>query len=409
LQHIVRNNTARAIDLVPSATIGTPMIYLDHAATSFPKPEPVYRRMDDFVRSAGANPGRGGHRLAREAEAMIEATRVLVARLVGCRRPERVVFGLNASDGLNMAIKGTLRPGDHVITSVLEHNSINRPLHRLEQEGTVTVTRLGAGRDHRIDPDDVARALTPRTRLVALTQASNVTGTIQPVAEIGSRLRSHDALFLVDAAQSAGVVPIDMERDGIDLLAFTGHKGLYGPTGTGGLVVGEQADVRPWREGGTGGDASRPFQPEELPHRLEGGTPNVFGLAGLRAGLEWVLERGPEAILAHERRLLTGLLAAMTRRDAYDWYVADRVLLDRAGDGRVGLVAFNLRGSVPSALAAALEEEDAIAVRPGLHCAPHAHRHLGTFPAGAVRISVGALTTEDDLRAAAAALDRLAA
>jgi len=385
------------------------MIYLDHAATSFPKPEPVYRRMDDFVRSAGANPGRGGHRLAREAEAMIEATRVLVARLVGCRRPERVVFGLNASDGLNMAIKGTLRPGDHVITSVLEHNSINRPLHRLEQEGTVTVTRLGAGRDHRIDPGDVARALTPRTRLVALTQASNVTGTIQPVAEIGSRLRSHDALFLVDAAQSAGVVPIDMERDGIDLLAFTGHKGLYGPTGTGGLVVGEQADVRPWREGGTGGDASRPFQPEELPHRLEGGTPNVFGLAGLRAGLEWVLERGPEAILAHERRLLTGLLAAMTRRDAYDWYVADRVLLDRAGDGRVGLVAFNLRGSVPSALAAALEEEDAIAVRPGLHCAPHAHRHLETFPAGAVRISVGALTTEDDLRAAAAALDRLAA
>jgi cysteine desulfurase/selenocysteine lyase len=409
LQHIVRivfapAEARRAICYHPD-----PMIYLDHAATSFPKPEPVYRRMDEFVRSAGANPGRGGHRLAREAEMMIERTRGLVARLVGCGRPERVVFGLNASDGLNMAIKGTLRSGDHVVTSVLEHNSINRPLQRMEQDGIITVARVGAGGDHRLDPDDIARALTPRTRLVALTQASNVTGTVQPVAEIGHRVRAHGALFLVDAAQSAGVLPIDMERDGIDLLAFTGHKGLYGPTGTGGLVVGERADVRPWREGGTGGDASRPLQPEELPHRLEGGTPNVFGLAGLRAGVEWVFERGPEAILAHERRLLAGLLAAMTRRDAYDWFGADRVLLDRGGEGRVGLVAFNLRGTVPSALAAALEETHGIAVRPGLHCAPHAHRHLGTFPAGTARISVGALTTSDDMHAAATALDRLAA
>ncbi len=408
LQHIVRTVFAPAEARVPSVTIRDAMIYLDHAATSFPKPDPVYRRMDEFVRSAGANPGRGGHRLAREAEAMIEETRGLVARLVGSRRPERVVFGLNASDGLNMAIKGTLRPGDHVVTSVLEHNSINRPLQRMEQEGTITVTRLGAGGDHRLDPDDIARALTPRTRLVALTQASNVTGTIQPVAEIGRRVREHGALFLVDAAQSAGVVPIDMERDQLDLLAFTGHKGLYGPTGTGGLVGGERADVRPWREGGTGGDASRPLQPEELPHRLEGGTPNVFGLAGLRAGLEWVIDRGTESILAHERQLLAGLLSAMTRRDAYDWFGADRVLLDAGGEGRVGLLAFNLRGTAPSSLAAALEEKHAIAVRPGLHCAPHAHRHLGTFPAGAVRISVGALTAPDDMRAAATALDRLA-
>jgi cysteine desulfurase family protein len=384
------------------------MIYLDHAATSFPKPEEVYRGMDGFVRSSGANPGRGGHRLAREAESMIDQTRGLLARLVGFRRPERVVFGLNASDGLNMAIKGTLRPGDHVLTSVLEHNSINRPLQRMEQDGVITVTRLPAGRDHRIDPDGLGRALTPKTRLVALTHASNVTGTIQEVAEIGRRVRAHGALFLVDAAQSAGVVPIDMERDAIDLLAFTGHKGLYGPTGTGGLVVGERADVRPWREGGTGGDAGRPLQPEELPHRLEGGTPNVFGIAGLRAGLEWVIGRGPEAILAHERRLLADLLAAMRRRDAYAWYGADRALIDRGGDGRVGLVAFNLPGTAPAALATALEERHDIAVRPGLHCAPHAHRHLGTFPDGAVRISVGALTRPEEIRVAAEALDRLA-
>ena len=385
------------------------MIYLDHAATTFPKPEEVYRAMDDFVRRAGANPGRGGHRLAQEAERMIDATRGLVARLTGCAHPERVVFGLNASDGLNMAIKGTVRPGDHVVTSVLEHNSINRPLQRLEQDGAITVTRVPPGPDHRLDPDDVARALRPTTRLVALTHASNVTGTIQPVAEIGRRVRRHGALFLVDAAQSAGAVPIDMENDAIDLLAFTGHKGLYGPTGTGGLVVGERADVRPWREGGTGGDASRPLQPEELPHRLEGGTPNVFGVAGLRAGLLWVLERGPEAILAHERRLLAGFLAAMKRADAYDWYGADRVLGERSGEGRVGLVAFNARGAAPQAIAAALDERFGIAVRPGLHCAPHAHRHLGTFPDGAVRISVGALTRPGDLEAAASALDHLAA
>ncbi|HZN02016.1 MAG TPA: aminotransferase class V-fold PLP-dependent enzyme, partial [Candidatus Polarisedimenticolia bacterium] len=200
------------------------MIYLDHAATTFPKPEEVYRDMDAFVRRAGANPGRGGHRLAQEAERMIDETRLLVARLAGATRPERVVFGLNASDGLNMAIKGTLRTGDHVVTSVLEHNSINRPLERLERDGTIAVTRLGAGPDHRLDPDDVARAFRPTTRLVALTHASNVTGTIQPVAEIGRRVREHGALFLVDAAQSAGVVPLDMERDAIDLLAFTGHK-----------------------------------------------------------------------------------------------------------------------------------------------------------------------------------------
>ena len=385
------------------------MIYLDHAATSFPKPEEVYRDMDTFVRASGANPGRGGHRLAREAEGMIEATRTLLAGLFGCPRPERVVFGLNASDGLNMAIKGTLRAGDHVVTSVLEHNSINRPLQRLEQEGAITVTRVPARPDHVIDPDDVARALTPKTRLVALTHASNVTGTIQPVAEIGRRVRAHgDALFLADAAQSAGVVPIDMERDQIDLLAFTGHKALYGPTGTGGLVVGERADVRPWREGGTGGDASRPLQPEELPHRLEGGTPNVFGIAGLRAGVQWVIDRRPEAILSHERRLLSDLLSAMQRRGAYEWFGADRVLLERGGEGRVGLVAFNLRGTAPSALAAALEERHGVAVRPGLHCAPHAHRHLGTFPAGAARISVGPLTGPAEVSAAAEALDRLA-
>ena len=385
------------------------MIYLDHAATSFPKPEEVYRGMDAFVRSAGANPGRGGHRLAVEAEAMLTETRALLARLVGAARPEQVVFALNASDALNMAIKGVLRPGDHVVTTVLEHNSISRPLNRLEAEKSITLTRLPVGADHVVDPDAVRRALTPKTRMVAMTQAANVTGTIQPVGAIGALVRAHGALFLVDAAQSAGAVPIDIGRDAIDLLAFTGHKGLFGPTGTGGLVIGERADVRPWREGGTGGDASNPVQPEELPHRLEGGTPNVFGIAGLREGLRLVLDRRPESILAHERRLLKRLVTSMRRPDAFDWFGADRVLADREGDGRVGLVAFARRGLSPSDLAARLERDFDLAVRAGLHCAPYAHRHLGTFPAGAARVSVGLTTTEAEIDAAAAALDAIAA
>ena len=361
------------------------------------------------MRASGANPGRGGHRRAVEAEAMINDTRRLLARLLGVPRPERVTFGHNATDGLNMAIKGVLRPGDHAITSVLEHNSVSRPLNRLEADGVITLTRVPATADHLIDPDEIARAFLPHTRLVALTHASNVTGTIQPVGAIGRIVRERGALLLVDAAQSAGVVPIDFDRDGIDLLAFTGHKGLLGPTGTGGLVVGERAEVRTWREGGTGGDSTRPVQPEELPHRLEGGTPNVFGIAGLREGVRLLLERGVESVLEHERGLIRTFLESLERPERLTWYGADRVIADRNGDGRVGLVSVNLSGFAPAEVGAILDEQFDIAVRPGLHCAPYAHKHLGTFPQGTVRLSAGILTTADDMRRAAAAFDEVSA
>ena len=384
------------------------MIYLDNAATSFPKPEPVYRGMEDFVRASGANPGRGGHRRAIEAEAMINDTRRLLARLLGCARPERVVFGHNATDGLNMAIKGVLRRGDHAITSVLEHNSVSRPLNQLEKDGVITLTRLPATADHLIDPGETARAFRSNTRLVAMTHASNVTGTIQPVAAIGRVARERDALLLVDAAQSAGVVPIDMEQDAVDLLAFTGHKGLLGPTGTGGLAVGERAEVRPWREGGTGGDSTRPVQPEEFPHRLEGGTPNVFGIAGLREGVRLLLERGVESVLAHERALLGTFVTSLQSRGSLEWYGADRLIAERGGERRVGLVGINVPGFAPSEVGAILDERFDIAVRPGLHCAPYAHKHLGTYPQGTVRLSAGILTTPEDMRRAAAAVDEIA-
>jgi selenocysteine lyase/cysteine desulfurase len=293
-----------------------------------------------------------------------------------------------------MAIKGSVRTGDHVITSVLEHNSVSRPLERLARDGRIKLTRLPATVDHRIDPDAVVAAWTPKTRLLALTHASNVTGTIQPVAAFGRIARERGGLLLVDAAQSAGVVPIDVQADAIDLLAFTGHKGLLGPTGTGGLVVGERADVTPWREGGTGGDSSSPVQPAELPFRLEAGTPNVIGIAGLREGVRIVLERGPEDIAEHERGLLMTFLEAVERPGLFSFYGADAVLRERAGAGRVGLLSFNLDGFAPEELAALLDDRYGIAVRSGLHCAPYAHRHL---------------SSRDDMLRAASALNELAA
>jgi cysteine desulfurase family protein len=384
------------------------LIYLDHAATSFPKPEPVYREMEAFARASGANPGRGGHRRALEAQAMIDDTRRRLAGLFGFPRPERIVFTLNATDALNMAIKGVLRPGDHVITSVLEHNSVSRPLNRLEAAGAIRLSRLPAGADHRLDPADVARAFTPATRLVALTHVSNVTGTIQAIGEVGRLVREREALFLVDAAQSAGVVPIDMQREAIDLLAFTGHKALLGPTGTGGLAVGERAAVMTWREGGTGGDSASPVHPQEFPHRLEGGTPNVFGIAGLAAGLRLLAEVGIETVLPRERELMESFYGAFREPGRLCWYGADRLLAGRRWEGRVGLLGVNLPGLEPQELAAILDAQFDIAVRAGLHCAPYAHRHLGTFPRGTVRLSVGFGTTDHEMAAAAAALEEIA-
>jgi cysteine desulfurase/selenocysteine lyase len=385
------------------------MIYLDHAATSFPKPERVFQAMDEFARTSAANPGRGGHRRATGAEAMVEETRRLLARLFCFSRPERIVFTLNATDALNMAIKGVLKPGDHVITSVLEHNSVSRPLNRLAADGVITLTRLEVGPDHRIDPGDVARSFTAATRLVAITQASNVTGTIQPVDAIGKIVRGKNALLLVDAAQSAGVVPINMGTACIDLLAFTGHKALLGPTGTGGLVVGERAEVMLWREGGTGGDSSSPVHPGAYPHRLEGGTPNVMGLAGLREGIRLILERGVDSILPHERKLLAVFLGALKEPSRFQWYGADAVISGQGGEGRVGLVSLNLPGLAPTELAAILDGQFDIAVRAGLHCAPYAHRHLGTFPNGTVRISLGWQTAEEDMLATASAFNEISA
>src|SRR4051812_18996250 len=241
------------------------MNYLDNAATSFPKPEPVYRALDAFARTSLANPGRAGHRMAMAAERTLDNARHALNQFFRGEAPERWIFTLNCTDGLNLAIKGTVKPGDHVITSDLEHNSVSRPLRRLERDGVITLTRLASVEGY-LDPEDVRRALTPKTSLVALTHASNVLGTVQPIEAIAPIVREAGALFLVDAAQSAGLVPIDLRATAIDLLAFPGHKALYGPTGTGALYVGPRANPLAWREGGTGGDSASETQPSMLPY-----------------------------------------------------------------------------------------------------------------------------------------------
>ncbi|MBL8867719.1 MAG: aminotransferase class V-fold PLP-dependent enzyme, partial [Planctomycetia bacterium] len=261
------------------------MIYLDNAATSFPKPEQVYTAMDTFARTSLANPGRAGHKMALASEHALDDARHRLNRFLNGKAPERFAFALNCTDALNMAFKGVLERGDHVVTTDLEHNSVSRPLVTMAEAGFIELSRISSDGGGTVDPDAIAKAITPKTKMVAATHASNVLGTVQPVAEIGRICKERGVLFLVDAAQTIGAVPIDVQAMHIDLLAFPGHKCLFGPTGTGALYVASGVAIKPWREGGTGGDSSTPTQPKEFPYWLEGGTPNVLGIVGMIAGL----------------------------------------------------------------------------------------------------------------------------
>jgi cysteine desulfurase / selenocysteine lyase len=379
------------------------MIYLDNAATSFPKPEVVYQTLDRFARQDCANPGRAGHKMALAAERALDDARHLLNQFFHGEGPERFVFTLNCTDALNMAFKGVLADGDHVVTTDLEHNSVSRPLRALELAGRIEVTRLRADAGGTVDPAEFRKAVGPRTRMFALTHASNVLGTIQPVAAVGQVARQQDVLFLVDAAQSAGVIPIDVRSMHIDLLAFPGHKSLFGPTGTGALYVGPRAALRAWREGGTGGDSSSETQPREFPYFLEGGTPNVLGVAGLAAGIRYVQQQGVEGIHAHETALLDRLWRRLDELPDYE------IFGHRDRQQRAGALTFRSRLLPAAELGAILDQSFEIAVRPGLHCAPYIHRALGTFPEGAVRVSPGPFNTEEDIDCLARALAEIVA
>lgn len=367
------------------------MIYLDNAATSFPKPEAVYRELDQFARTALANPGRAGHKMALAAERALDDARHLLNQTFNGEAPERFIFTLNCTDALNIAIKGLLKPGDHVVTSDLEHNSVSRPLVALEKAEAITLTRVAADAGGTLDPEAIKKALTPKTKLVALTHASNVLGTVQPIADIGKRVREAGKFFLVDAAQSAGVLPIDVRAMNIDLLAFPGHKSLLGPTGTGALYVGPRVQLQPWREGGTGGDSSSPTQPRDLPYWLEGGTPNVLGVAGMAAGLKWVLEQGMEKVHHKEMELLDRLRRRLGE-------IPGLRLLGHDDLAKKVAVQSFVHEALPAAeIGGILDQAFEIAIRPGLHCAPYIHKAQGSFPDGAVRISPGPFSTPEEI------------
>lgn len=376
--------------------------YLDNAATSFPKPEPVYLALDRFARNEMANPGRAGHRMSLAAERVLDDARHRLNQFFGGASPDRWILTLNCTDALNIAIKGIVNEGDHVITTSLEHNSISRPLRAMELAGKVALTRIGADQHGLLRLDQLKKALERPTRMVALTHASNVLGTVQPIAEIGALARARGAAFLVDAAQTAGVLPIDVAASNIDFLALAGHKGLFGPVGTGALYVAPGMNPRPWREGGTGGDSSSETHPTLYPHILEGGTPNVLGVAGLSAGLRWLAEKGIDAIHDHEvclaKRLVDGLRAVpgVEVFGTDDW------------SRRVATVPFRL-GMIPVAdVGAILDSHFDIAVRPGLHCAPYVHKAMGTAPEGLVRASPGPFNTAEDIDQLVAAVREIA-
>jgi cysteine desulfurase / selenocysteine lyase len=379
-------------------------IYLDNAATSYPKPPSVTEAVERALRQEGAAEGRSATRSALRVHEVVSRCRERVARLLGVQRPERIIFTFNATDSLNLALHGLVRPGDHVVTSAIEHNSVLRPLRNLRDQG-VEVTYIPGDREGRINPDDVKRSLQKNTRLVALVHASNVTGTIQPIDRVGEIARAAKVFFLVDAAQTAGHLPIDVSRSPIDLLAAAGHKGLLGPLGTGVLYVGPgvQEQLRSIRQGGTGSNSEDDLQPDRLPDKYECGNHNVPGLFGLEAALAWIEDRTVAEVCRHERELTRQLLASLAGIKGL------RVYGPQSPDDRVGVVSVTLDGFDSQELATVLDGSFGIETRAGLHCAPGMHRCLGTFDGGGtLRMSVGPFTTPTEIDAVAAAFRSLA-
>lgn len=376
------------------------MIYLDNAATTLRKPPQV---IDAVVQAMGSfgNSARGTHEEALAASRVIYDTRCKLAALFGCKRPDHVAFACNSTEALNIAISGCIRAGDHVISTDLEHNSVLRPLYRLRAERNVSLSFVPADRQGNIDYADFERLLQPETRAVVCTHASNLTGNVLDLARIGAFTHEHGLLLIVDASQSAGVLPIDMEKMHIDVLCFTGHKSLMGPQGTGGLCVREGVDIAPWKVGGTGVQTYSESQPEQMPTRLEAGTLNGHGIAGLNAALDFLNETGIDTIHAHETALLRRFVAGV--KD-----IPGVTLYGDLDHERTAVAALNIEGMDSGEVADILAEDYGIATRPGAHCAPRLHRALGTEEQGAVRFSFGWYNIEEEADEAARAIREIA-
>jgi cysteine desulfurase family protein len=374
------------------------VIYLDNAATTWPKPEAVYRAVDAAMREHGANPGRGSYRMSVDAQRIVDETRQGICRLFNAPDPARVIFTLNCTDALCIALKGLIKAGDRVVTGPYEHNSVVRPLSSLRPGGTqVAVAR--STKTFGIDLDHFRELCRDRVDYVVLSHVSNVTGSVAPVKEIAEMTHQRGGLLILDAAQSAGDLDIDMQALGVDVLAAPGHKGLYGPMGTGVLVLSAPLPVKPLREGGTGFKSENPEQPEEYPWRLEAGTLNLPGIAGLAAGVRFVESVGVSTIAEHEAKLARALAKELRKIDGVTVFCEPVP--------RTGVVSFRLETGDVALAGTILDEAFGIAVRTGLHCAPATHNAIGTFPEGTVRVSFGQFNTQDHVDALVAAIPPL--
>ncbi|WP_069650888.1 aminotransferase class V-fold PLP-dependent enzyme [Caloranaerobacter ferrireducens] len=377
------------------------MIYLDNAATTFPKPEEVYQAMLESMKEFGANPGRSGHKLALKAGRAIYETRELLSKLFNIENPMNIIFTSNATEGLNLGIKGILKSGDHVITTSMEHNSVLRPLKALENIGVET-TIIQCDKTGMIDIKDIEKNIRQNTKMIITTHASNVTGTLFPIDEISKIAHKNGLLYMVDAAQTAGVYDIDVKNMNIDILVFPGHKSLLGPQGTGGIYIREGIDVMQMKEGGTGSRSESLIQPEMLPDKFESGTPNTPGIVGLGAGIKFILKTGIDNIRKHEEELTEYFIEELKEIDKVKIYGPCDV------KKQAPVVSINLGEEDSSEVSYILDRVFNIAVRPGLHCAPLAHKTIGTFEQGVVRFSIGYFNTHEDIEEAIKAIREIA-
>ena len=375
------------------------MIYLDNAATSWPKPDAVGEAMVACIKNYGANPGRSGHRLAMQAGEKIYECRENLARLFGIGDPLRIAFTANATEAINLAVKGLLAAGDHVLISSMEHNAVVRPLKKLESRG-VELSVVKADPGGRVDLKDIEKSIKPNTRLLIVTHSSNVTGTVNDVQSIGSLARAHKIIFMVDAAQTAGKYPVDVELMNIDLLAFPGHKGLLGPQGTGGLYVREGLTLDTLKEGGTGSVSESLEQPDFLPDRYESGTLNTPGIAGLNEGVKYILDTGIDNIRQHEKQLEEQMLKGLGQIPGVKAYGSN--------NPELGVISITIDGRDCNEVGNELDDKYGIAVRGGLHCAFLAHETMGTQNTGTVRFSIGPFNTTGDIEQAITAVKTIA-
>jgi cysteine desulfurase family protein len=380
------------------------MIYFDNSATSFPKPPAVIEAVTDYMTKIGANPGRAGHSQSVRAGEIVFEARKKLAKFFGVKSPMNVIFTSNATEALNLAIKGILKVGDHVITSSMEHNSVIRPLKRLEQDGIITLTVIQGDEKGNISSDDILSVLKPETKLVVFSHMSNVTGLVQPAADIGKACRKHGIVTILDCAQSAGIVPLDLNADNIDIACFAGHKALYGPTGTGGMIIADGFDfkmIRPLKEGGTGSLSDKTVQPDFLPDIFESGTMNAAGIAGLSAGIDFLnsLPEGLKSVQLHKQMLQKYFIEKAQK------YIPG--FITQSEKEGYGVISFTIEGFSVSEITMKLSDDFNIMSRQGLHCSPLAHQSIGTFPEGTVRFGFSVFNTREEVDISLKALQEI--